>query len=471
MATMSIFGFHVINVVRDNCEFKFKLVLDSSSFHQEPMVLIKIILQVKKEEFDLSSEKNILCCRVIEKFELTPVRTTQPLAQTLTFHGCCLRQTILYITEACSVRKRKVGELTADNSEIVIVTCDSTSSIMTNKNANYLLAAAGLLMLTAAYYGGTKRITRCWKTRPIYTTRRKNGFYRASFLPMKKQDSEQFFKYTRMTVQVFDHFCQQLKEKLVKRRISDGICPEEKIAITLQYLSQGVSMQSLAWTYKMGLTTVHSIIHEVCKVIWDVLAPQYLSEPSTEEWQHINIQAPANNSGSLNVPKDTYIPNTSVKVPYALVADKAFPQKKYIMRPYGGRHLSMEKRIFNYRLSRARRMIENTFGIMVARWRILKQTIVADVTNNDHMVKAVVVLHNFCLQQGCCNIYCPSGYVDVDDKDNGQWRSEIKPLPSVGRVSTNTATRLCYHIRDLVCEYFSSNVGALPWQNERALRR
>jgi hypothetical protein len=304
-------------------------------------------------------------------------------------------------------------------------------------------------------------------------------------------------------------------------------------------------MQSLAWSYKMGLTTVHSIVHEVCKVIWDVLAPRYLKEPTTREWQqisqdfyklwnfpncigaldgkHINIQAPANSgslffnykkthsivllascdaryifklvdigaygsqsdggifrnsifgqrldSGSLNVPEDNYIPNTNVKIPYAVVADEAFPLKKYIMRPYGGRHLSVEKRIFNYRLSRARRMIENTFGILVATWRILKQTIVADVANIDNMVKAVVVLHNFCLKEGCCKLYCPSGYVDTDDENNGQWRSESQPLTSVGRLSTNTATRVCYQIRDLICKYFSSNVGAVPWQNERALRR
>jgi hypothetical protein len=87
------------------------------------------------------------------------------------------------------------------------------------------------------------------------------------------------------------------------------------------------------------------------------------------------------------------------------------------------------------------------------------------------MVKAVVVLHNFCLKEGCCKLYCPSGYVDTDDENNGQWRSESQPLTSVGRLSTNTVTRGCYQIRDLICKYFSSNVGAAPWQNERALRR
>ncbi len=55
--------------------------------------------------------------------------------------------------------------------------------------------------------------------------------------------------------------------------------------------------------------------------------------------------------------------------PYVIVADDAFPLKKRTYHSQIG--LTRERRIFNYRLSRANRVVENAFGI---RFRVFNVT-------------------------------------------------------------------------------------------------
>ena len=68
-------------------------------------------------------------------------------------------------------------------------------------------------------------------------------------------------------------------------------------------------------------------------------------------------------SGTVNIPPSTPLPGETTVLPYTLVGDEAFALKPYMMRPYGGKSLDCEKeKVLNYRLSRARRVIENCFG-------------------------------------------------------------------------------------------------------------
>ncbi|KAJ8931807.1 hypothetical protein NQ314_015263 [Rhamnusium bicolor] len=53
------------------------------------------------------------------------------------------------------------------------------------------------------------------------------------------------------------------------------------------------------------------------------------------------------------------------------------------------------KKIFDYRLSRARCKIENTFGILTAKFRIFLTTIGIILKSIDKGVMACCVLHNF----------------------------------------------------------------------------
>jgi len=62
------------------------------------------------------------------------------------------------------------------------------------------------------------------------------------------------------------------------------------------------------------------------------------------------------------------------------------------------RTLTIPQRIFNYRLSRARRIIENAFGILVVKWQILANQICYKVENAESIVMALLCLHNFLIE-------------------------------------------------------------------------
>lgn len=70
---------------------------------------------------------------------------------------------------------------------------------------------------------------------------------------------------------------------------------------------------------------------------------------------------------AMCLPGFANLPETDIVAPHVFVADDAFPIGLHILKPYGGVHRTREQRIFDYRLSRARGVVENVFGIIVAR--------------------------------------------------------------------------------------------------------
>ena len=100
-------------------------------------------------------------------------------------------------------------------------------------------------------------------------------------------------------------------------------------------------------------------------------------------------------TGQLPLPEPKEIEEGGPPLPYVLVGDEAFPLSTYLLRPYPGHHLSDKKAVYNYPLSRARRISENAFGIFSNKWKIFHRPIQMKVENICAVVKASCVLHNF----------------------------------------------------------------------------
>lgn len=98
----------------------------------------------------------------------------------------------------------------------------------------------------------------------------------------------------------------------------------------------------------------------------------------------------------LKLPKETSISVKDSRLPYVIVADEAFALTSYMLRPYSRScNLNIKKKVFNYRLSRARRVIECAFGILTSKWRIFRRPIATSIDNAILIVQATVCLHNF----------------------------------------------------------------------------
>ena len=84
-------------------------------------------------------------------------------------------------------------------------------------------------------------------------------------------------------------------------------------------------------------------------------------------WNHCNLHE-AVNEGRAGLPQPEPIPNDDRPIPYHFVADDAFSLKPWLMKPYSYRSQVHREIIYSYRLSRARRVVENSFGIMAHRY-------------------------------------------------------------------------------------------------------
>ncbi|KAJ8894346.1 hypothetical protein PR048_006974 [Dryococelus australis] len=116
--------------------------------------------------------------------------------------------------------------------------------------------------------------------------------------------------------------------------------------------------------------------------------------------------------GDLNLPPGDDLPGIDENVPYHFLADDAFPLQRNIMNTYPGTHeKNSPKRIYNYRLCRPRRVIENTFGIMASVFRVLRKPVRLKPLSATLVKMTCVYLHNFLRKRS--SSYAPHEILDT----------------------------------------------------------
>lgn len=357
---------------------------------------------------------------------------------------------------------------------------------------------------------------------------------------LKTDSEEKFHNFIRFTKAEFLQLL-NLVGHLIKKQDSNfrkAITPELKLALTLRHLATGVSMTTLHYEFRVGISTAFGIIKDTLSALIEVLCPLYLQEPQSEKFleisnsfklkaslphcigaldgKHVRIQCP-NNSGSeyynykryfslvllascdanykfnfvdvgaygsesdggvfsrsdfgkglqngnIHLPSSVPLPGTQDNFPYFFVADEAFPLSEHIMRPFPGNRLTEGKKIFNYRISSARILIENTFGILIQRFRIFRTEIISQPEKVKQIVIAAVCLHNFIVSsRGIPQETQESHYPRNPHVSGG--------FSEMTRVGSNNSSRHNQDQRNKLMEYFLSDAGSVPWQQEKALRR
>jgi hypothetical protein len=74
-------------------------------------------------------------------------------------------------------------------------------------------------------------------------------------------------------------------------------------------------------------------------------------------------------------------------VPVFILGDKAYPLKRSLMKTFTRKDLSGEERVFNYRLSRARRCVVCAFGTRTAKRRLLNKAIETNVNKAERTAR------------------------------------------------------------------------------------
>ena len=148
------------------------------------------------------------------------------------------------------------------------------------------------------------------------------------------------------------------------------------------------------------------------------------------------------------LPHNKTITYNRTDIPLFILGDSAYPLETWLIKPFSQNAAATpQQRNYNYRISRARIVVENAYGRLKARWRRLLKRNDMHLNNIPVVVTVACVLHNICEIDG--------------DTFNDSWLSEELsgsnfPQPSTIAHHTILGNR-AKQTRDTLVQYFTTH--------------
>lgn len=140
-----------------------------------------------------------------------------------------------------------------------------------------------------------------------------------------------------------------------------------------------------------------------------------------------------------------------MNIPVLLIGDSAFRLSSMLMKPFPfGLERTEKEKKFNKNLSKCRRVVENAFGHLKARFRRLGKCLENNIKNVNIIIKACCVLHNF-LNEEKDNVL-HQWIIDAESAE----KSQPDPITVVGDNDTNNlGNNIRNTIAEALCKYIS----------------
>lgn len=166
-----------------------------------------------------------------------------------------------------------------------------------------------------------------------------------------------------------------------------------------------------------------ALVNANYEFIWiDVGKQGRMSDMGAMEWTTFYKKLTEN---KLNFPSNE---ENDEKLNFVILGDEGFALQPNLLKPYAQKDITLNERAYNYRLSRARNVSENSFGILASRFRIFHTRLAMNPENINSVILAACVLHNFLLKT--CKTYVSSTTFDRENNVThtvqlGDWRQDV----------------------------------------------